>query len=138
MEKECGEYLSAKFPELTQQALFKPHKAIALVSDDDVMVGTIAFRLQSTFEGSISMAIEDWRAFPGRKVLSDLFKTIFVGTGLKRLTLTIARGNKKARRLAEHLGFKLEGVKRLGFDGRQHGCIYGMLADECLWIKGGD
>jgi hypothetical protein len=135
IDDAVAEYLSAKFPELTSDALFKPHISVGFVDEDGYLRGALALRLLNRFDGSLSIAIDDWRCFPPREVLTELFRKVFTGDRpLVRMSCTIARKNRKARRLVEHLGFKLEGVKRQGFDGRQHGCIYGMLASECPFL----
>lgn len=135
VEEAVGQYISANFPELTTGALYRPHMAVGFIDKTGTMRGALALRLLNSFDGSLSIAIDDWRFFPSKDILRELFTKVFVGPRpLVRLTCVIARGNRRARRLVEHLGFKLEGVKRHGFDGRQHGCIYGMTADECPWI----
>lgn len=132
-----GQYLSSRFPELTRDSLYEPHASIALIDDDGYLRGGIAVRLLNAFDASLSVAIDDWRSFPPRPVLKELFSAVFCGKKpLQRVSATIPRSNKRARMMAEKLGFKLEGVKRRGYDGRQAGCIYGMLREECRWIDG--
>lgn len=136
LDKEASEYITANFPELTRVNPYRAHKALAIVTDDNVMVGAIGICLVNEFEGSISMCIEDWRAFPDRSMLRQLFAMIFTGPKpLHRVSCQIARGNKRARRIAEKIGFRVEGMKRLGYDTKQHAMLYGMLRAECPWLE---
>lgn len=50
--------------------------------------------------------------------------------GVPRITLETARHNKAARRLAERIGFKVEGVRRRAFDGTRDLIVYGLMKDE--------
>jgi RimJ/RimL family protein N-acetyltransferase len=52
-----------------------------------------------------------------------------------RLTCIAPRGNKRSRRAVIGLGFKLEGVHPKGLDGKQDAISYGMLRDDCRWIR---
>ena len=59
----------------------------------------------------------------------------FVQLGCKRVTALVAKPNKRSRKFIERAGFKLEGTARKGFDGIKDACIYGMLFEECRYIK---
>lgn len=66
--------------------------------------------------------------------LNQIFSYVFEQLNCNRLSLMIRRKNKRARKLAEGLGFKYEGNKRKGYDGIDDGIEYGMLKSECRWI----
>jgi RimJ/RimL family protein N-acetyltransferase len=51
------------------------------------------------------------------------------------MTAPIGRKNKAMRKLAEYLGFELEGVLRKGMSPTEDLVIYGQLAKNCRWIK---
>lgn len=59
----------------------------------------------------------------------------FVYLGCRRMTVIAARRNKKSRRFIERLGFTFEGCLRKGMSDGQNAIIYGMLKEECRWIK---
>jgi RimJ/RimL family protein N-acetyltransferase len=65
-----------------------------------------------------------------REILAYPFKQL----KCDRVTATIAKPNKKARKFAEGVGFRLEGVMKRGMDGKKDACIYGLLASECKWL----
>ena len=55
--------------------------------------------------------------------------------GCTRCTARTARRNKPARQFNERLGFKVEGVQRKAYDGKQDIIIYGLLLDQFDWLK---
>jgi hypothetical protein len=130
-----GEYLSAKFPELCGIGPYKPHVAVGLVSDDGVMVGGLGLRMLNSFDGSMSIHIEPGFFFTS-DMIRELCRRAFIEARIVRLTCHVRKRTMRARRLAEHFGFKLEGVKRRGYDGVRDACVYGMLAEDCPWLEG--
>lgn len=128
--------LTAKFPELTALRAYKSHGAVGFVNDQNNLVGGLAIRFLTPFEGSLSIWIDKPCYFPSKKDLEGLFHQAFVSAGLVRLSCKVRRRNRKARRLLEHLGFKMEGVSPRGFDGQRDACLYGMTVDNCPWLKG--
>jgi L-amino acid N-acyltransferase YncA len=55
--------------------------------------------------------------------------------GCTRATALIAKKNAKARKMAETVGFRLEGVlRKAGEDGRDV-CLYGLLKEETKWVQ---
>jgi RimJ/RimL family protein N-acetyltransferase len=59
----------------------------------------------------------------------------FVQLNCVRVTALTARRNKRARRVLEKLGFRIEGVKRKGAAGRDDRCIYGLIRSQCSWLE---
>lgn len=70
------------------------------------------------------------------ETLRELFRCPFVELGCVRATATTGRRNKRVRKLLEHLGCKLEGVKRKGLDGKEDAIVYGLLRSECRFLGG--
>jgi RimJ/RimL family protein N-acetyltransferase len=130
----AGIYIAARFPDLCAEARPQFDHAAAFAGADGVL-GVIGIEIESRFEGHVSIAT-DSRRFLSKGVLRAMFAFTFHELGLVRVTAHIAKRNKRSRRLAERLGFRLEGVKRRGFDGRLDACVYGLLADDCIWIRG--
>lgn len=71
-----------------------------------------------------------------RNTLGRMFAYPFLQLGAHRLWVATSRKNKRARRTAERLGFKIEGVARRGWDAHTDAAVLAMLAHECKWIKG--
>jgi hypothetical protein len=69
-----------------------------------------------------------------REFLFRSFAYPFLQLDLPRVTCIVDEGNDESVRLAEHLGFKLEGrLRRAAPDGRDD-LMFGMLREECRWI----
>lgn len=71
-----------------------------------------------------------------RAVLRALFVYPFLTLGVARVTATTGKGNSRAQRLLEGVGFRQEGAVRLGILGREDALLYGMLRQECRWVEG--
>lgn len=74
-----------------------------------------------------------WRA----NVCEYIFNYIFNTAECQRCTSVTTKGNAKARAFLETMGFELEGKLRLGYDGRRDALIYGLLAKDCRFLRGG-
>lgn len=69
-----------------------------------------------------------------RNVLKHAFGYPFNQLGVERITCTIARKNKRSRKLCKGVGFVEEGKVRRGYDGKQDMMIYGLLKQECRFL----
>jgi len=112
------------------QAPFGPCTALGIVRGGNLIGGVVYHNFRGhDIEASIAIdraAFLPWRA---------LFAYPFEQLGCTRLTAFTGRKNKKARKLLENLGFRLEGVHARGLDGITDAMSYGMLRDDCRWIK---
>lgn len=111
----------------------EPCTGVALTYGGKI-AGGFAFRNYRGHDVEINLAIDDPRAF-SRSVPRMVFGYIFDQLGCARCTALVRRGNKRSRRLIEGMGFVLEGKARRGYDGKQDMMIYGMLKEECRWLK---
>ena len=59
----------------------------------------------------------------------------FIQLDCCRVTAIVAKGNKRSRQMVEWIGFKREGVHPKGIDGRQTAISYGLLREDCRWIR---
>lgn len=66
-----------------------------------------------------------------KEMFNALFHYIFDQLGAARVTGLVKAKNEKARRLDEHLGFKLEGVMKEAFEDDDL-CLYGFLKGDYL------
>ena len=69
-----------------------------------------------------------------REVLRRAFYGPFRVWKVRRLGCITSRRNKKARRMIERLGFKMEGVARQGWPTGGDAVVYSMMPDECRWL----
>jgi hypothetical protein len=130
--RTVGAYMSASFPEF-EGRVYVPHHAAVITDDDGNVHGAVALKMLNHFDATVSLCVEPGY-FPTVQMLTKLFSWAFGPLGLKRLTSTVARANKRARRINEGVGFKLEGLKPRGYDGVQPACMYGMTVDQCRWL----
>jgi RimJ/RimL family protein N-acetyltransferase len=108
-----------------------PFEVLAAVSDSGQLLGGVIF---------ISYRRTDietlWAGEPGwltRGNLRSIFTYPFEQLGVRRVTGIIHRKNKQARKIAEKIGFKLEGVCRQAFNNGD-AIVYGIIKQECRWI----
>ena len=121
--------VAARIPNLT----FDKYTALGVVRRG-VLVGGVVYHHYIGHDIQVSIAFDSpgW-ALPG--TLRALFDYPFNQLGCRRMTATIGRKNKKSRKICEGLGFKLEGVHPKGLDGQQDAMSYGLLKEDCRWIK---
>lgn len=132
LEEPIGRYLARQFPEFGPN--YVPHKAIGWADADRKLIAALAIDYEHPWDGRVALYAER-PDFWTPKQLRTLFGQAFGEWGLTRLTLWIGKRNKRARRLAEGLGFRLEGTKRGGFDGLTDEMMYGMTKHDCRWFK---
>ena len=116
---------------------FLPCTAVAVVHGAEMLAGAVYYQFRpnahgGTMEAALASVSPRWCT---RAVLASLFAYPFAQVKVARLQVSIAKKNKPARRLAERLSFKLEGVGRRLWDGRQDAVIYSMLPEECRWLQ---
>jgi len=70
-----------------------------------------------------------------RSTLRAFFAYPFLQLNCSRLVGSIRADNAAARRVAEGIGCKLDGVVRSGISSELDTCIYTMTRPECLWIR---
>lgn len=112
---------------------FGPCTALGVVKDG-VLLGGVVYHNFTGFNIEVSLAFDSPR-WLSRKTLRALFSYPFTQLHCARLTCLAGRKNKKSRRLIEGCGWKLEGVHPKALDGVADAMSYGMLREDCKWIK---
>jgi RimJ/RimL family protein N-acetyltransferase len=113
-----------------------PCKTLGILRDGG-LIGGIVFNNYHPEIGDVMISAAFSTAQWARpRTLRRVFAYPFIDLGCKRLTDHVPRRNKPARAFAEKAGFRLEGVKKGGFDGRQDLILYGMLRKDCRFLKG--
>lgn len=111
---------------------FAPYVAIGLIKNGKLIAGVIYNNYRKhSIEMTIVAIDSTWAT---KNTLRKFYEYPFNQLGVARVTATIAKPNKRARKMVERLGYKLEGVARHGMDGVKDACIYGMLKKECKWL----
>jgi RimJ/RimL family protein N-acetyltransferase len=108
-------------------------RAISLFDGDRIIAGV----LYDNYNGANihgSMAAVEGSRWLNREFLRVVFEYPFLQLGVKRITGLVAESNHLARRLDEHLGFKLEATLQ---DAHPSGnlLVYAMHKAECHWIN---
>jgi RimJ/RimL family protein N-acetyltransferase len=80
----------------------------------------------------ITSAIDNPK-FMTRRLLHAIFATCF--SRAARVTAMCRPENEKSIRAIRHLGFQYEGYCRLGLEGKWDALVFGMLRNECRWIR---
>lgn len=111
---------------------FENHQAIGVLRGSE-LVGGVVYHNYREHDIELSCAATDPR-WLSRGRLSVLFGYPFIQLGCLRVTAVAARSNKRARRMNERLGFKLEGCARKAWEGKD-AMLYGMLREECRWLR---
>lgn len=128
-----GEIVKARIPHMRGKS-WGPYTALGVVRRGTLLGGVVYHNFQD-FDIQMSCAFDKvgW-ALP--KTVRALFDYPFNTLNCVRVTSVIGRRNKKAKKLLEDLGFKLEGVRKKALDGVQDEFCYGLLKENCRWING--
>lgn len=112
--------------------------ALGIAMGDELVCGVVYNEFRTCTYGN-SMQATIAQARPGwatKATLRDMFAYPFVQMGVVRLWVATSRRNKRARRLAERMGFRMEGVARRGWDGQTDSSVLSMFPEECIWLRG--
>lgn len=110
------------------------YAAFGIIQDDKLIAGAVFhdFRPPISIQESFASISPTWAT---KTTLRVLFSYPFLHCKVRRMNSLIAADNLESRDLTERLGFKQEGVVRQGTDNGEDLIIYGMLKEECKWIK---
>lgn len=103
--------------------------ALALLGDRGLIAGVV-YSHWTRFDVCASLAV-DGRLTP--RYLFAIFDYPFTQVGVRRITAPIRESNLRSIRLAEHLGFRCEGLLRCAA-GTESVLLYGILKEECRWL----
>jgi len=77
-------------------------------------------------------------ALPGsltKQFMKAIFHYPFNQLKVNRITVCVRRSNEASSKLAQRMGFSLEGIQRKGYPDGEDKFIFGMLKEECKWIS---
>ena len=132
--------VAAHIPEV--QARFDKYKALGVLRHrqgeaEPTLIGGVVFHNYHGHDVEMSSVMLDPR-WASPDVMRRLFLFPFVTMGCVRMTTITSEDNTAARRADEHMGFKVEGVHPKGWDGVRSAISYGMMRDDCRWIRDRD
>ena len=132
LDLAVGEWVAKQIEPHYSIDKFWPCTAMGFEKDGELIAGVMYHNYRKTdIELSAAAINERWLS---RKNLQEIFNYPYNQLGCIRTTAVTGRKNRRARKLLEGLGYRLEGVCRLGWEGKQDAFIYGMTKDECKWI----
>ncbi|ABK44229.1 hypothetical protein Mmc1_1721 [Magnetococcus marinus MC-1] len=125
----AAQWVSEKMVEPVQ---FGAGRALAAVDGSELLAAVL---YQNYRDVDIEMAIAaSHPRWAKRGVIGAFFHYPFVQLGCRRVTSLVAHTNRASQRLAEGLGFQLEGRCRQSYPAGQDALIYGLLKTECRWL----
>jgi hypothetical protein len=128
------EWVFNRIPNVDMESInYHEYSAIGLEDDGEYIAGCL-YSNHTGHDIHMHFASDSSKCATKRN-FGNWFRYPFVQLGCKRVTAIVEKGNKKSRKFIEGAGFQLEGVARRGWDGQKHACIYGMLYEECRYIK---
>ncbi len=118
------------------RAMFDPaswYDAIGFETATSKPVGAVAYH--SVTDHSVCMVAAGTGNWLTRLRVETAFFFPFIILGVDHVAAQTVRSNRKARKLLERLGFKLEGVLRRASPIGQDVFVYGMTKSECRWVR---
>lgn len=113
---------------------FRNATAIGIERSGSLVAGVVYDRFSGN-DICMHVAAKPGVRWLNRESLYRFFAYPFVQIGCTRVTGLVAADNLVAQEFDEHLGFVKEGVLRKGMPDGTDLFVYGMLRDECKWIK---
>jgi len=132
-----GQWVADQLPGFGGPEGFGPFYALGFALDGRLIAGAVYHEFRPHPFGAdvrISFAASSPRWGSSRNIRA-VFAIPFLQYGCGRVTTVAGRRNAAARRLNEGVGFTFEGLIRRGWDGREDAIVYGMLREECRWLK---
>ena len=132
-QKEAvSRWMLERLPEV--QALPGGFEAIGIERDGILTAGLLYTNyIPCEGGGDVHMWAVGEPGWMSRRVIAAMLAYPFVQLGCHRMTVTIARNNRKSRSISEKLGFRLEGVIREGVGPGKDLMVYGLLRRESRW-----
>jgi hypothetical protein len=132
-DRDVAKWVVARVQDIKTVEELGDFATIGFALDNKVVAGFV-FNNYTEDEIMLSCASDNPR-WMTRGNIKTIFGYAFNQCGVHRLSVICAKGNKRVRKLAEGMGFRLEGTLKEHFDRKHDGIIYGMTKPECKWIK---
>jgi L-amino acid N-acyltransferase YncA len=105
----------------------------SVLTNEGQLVGGMIYTNFTPFNCELSAVLDDPRCC-SLNVLRELFSYPFYQLNLRRVTAVVRESNEKSSKVCQRQGFRLEGV-HLHWFGEDHGLIWGMLKEDCKWLR---
>jgi hypothetical protein len=113
---------------------FPEHRWFCVTArDGDRIMGVILCEFINHFEALFNSAVADPRCAT-KRLLRAVYTALF--SRVVRLTAFIDVDNRRAIRVSTRMGFVVEGLCRLGINGKKDALTFGMLRSDCKFLTG--
>lgn len=129
-------YLQSKIRDMPSLAT-KEYEAIGVVKNGKLIGGVVYTGYSELPDGThdIMMSAAGEVGWLTKASLREFFRYPLVQLNCSRITTIAAKSNLAARNLNERLGFVHEGTLRGAFGHGRVGILYGMLREDCKFIR---
>lgn len=110
-------------------------KATTKLHEDGSIAAVVLYTRFTRSNVEMSIASDGTATWLERGFIRAVFGYPFIVLGRRRVTVITNEHNRRVLRQAERLGFTPEGRLR-GWYGDDDGILFGMLREECAWLKG--
>jgi len=112
-----------------------PESEAVGVFDGETVAAVIVYNAHYGHYLSMHVATNGSRRWLTRDILAGIFGYAFQFKGATRINAVVSVKNVAIQILCLKLGFRVEATIRCGADDGTDGILFGMLADECPWLK---
>jgi RimJ/RimL family protein N-acetyltransferase len=131
--EDVAAFVQARIPHCRP---FDGHIAARPIFLDGEMIAAVVWHNYDAWSGNVEVAIAaDSPRWIGRERLEVLFHFPFIAMGCRRITARISTANVRSRKLCKGLGFQLEGLMRKASPDGNDMLIYGLLKEECKFLR---
>lgn len=121
-------------PQIDEDEFGDDAVGIGLEKDGELIAGVV-FNNYNKLNIHMHVAAKKGTNWLNRQYLTCCFAYPFVQLGVNRVTGLVRVDNLPAQKFDEHLGFKREGIVRRACPDGTDMILYGMLREECRWIR---
>lgn len=133
-DRVVAEFVASKIEGFDSSLDKNDYVAIGVVENGGLIAGVIynEYRPPVDIRESFASISPTWAT---KYTLKHLFAYPFIHLGVRRMSSVVDVANVASVDLTERLGFKREGVIRKAMDNGNDAIMFGMLKEECPWIK---
>ena len=117
----------------------RPFQALGVVLNEHLIGGVVFSNFRGeggkVFDMEVSIAFDHWR-WARCATLARLFAYPFRQIGCPRITALVPADNRRTLKLMRSIGWTEEGRHPRGLDGVTTLVSFGMLPEDCRWLKG--
>lgn len=102
-------------------------------NEHEAVVGVLVFEWKTSFDAHLSIAVVDKRCLIMSRLQTAVWGTVFERA--VRVTMLVDAADERMEHICRKLGAQYEGFLRRGLDGSRDALIFGMLREDCRWLR---